>query len=138
MQFLFLCQNWRFLALKIQNAFEFLRLNWSKIVISWFNLGNFVIFGPKNSNFWYILESKIEIVWRKVHFFSKNYKFLKSLKNGQFWFCAKNEFLAVKIEIFEFLRLNWSKIVISWFYLDNLKWKLRWFLALKVLIFDTF
>ena len=35
--FLFLCQN----TGKNIDIFEFSRLNWSKIVISWFSLGNF-------------------------------------------------------------------------------------------------
>ena len=43
----------------------------------------------------------------KIHVLSKNYKFLKSLKKC--W------------NAFEFSRLNWSKIVILWFYLGNLR-----------------
>ena len=38
-----------------------------------------------------------------------------------------------KFEIFEFSRLNWSKIVISWFYLGNYRSKSRFF-CLKILI----
>ena len=50
----------------------------------------------------------------KLHFLFKNYKSLKSLKNGQLLFLSQNWlFLAVKIRNrFEFSRLNWSKIVI--------------------------
>ena len=58
-----MCQNRLFLVEKIQ-IFEFSRLNWSKIVISWFFRGNFYVkianFEPKSFDIWYILESEIQ------------------------------------------------------------------------------
>ena len=68
-------------------------------------------------------------VCQRSMFWSKNYKFLKNFKNGQFWFLCQNQlFLAVnRFEIFEFSCLIWSKIVISWFYLGNLKSKIAIF-----------
>ena len=54
----------------------------------------------------------------KCPFLSKNYKFLKRLKVGNLYiFCVKIDFFSgKKFEMFEFSRLNWSKIVISWFW----------------------
>ena len=75
----------------------------------------------------------------KVQFLFKNYKFLKSLKNGQFLFVYQNWlFLAVKI------RNSWifapkigQKMPFHGFNLSNFSSKSR-FCGPKVLIFDTF
>ena len=64
-QFLFLCQNWLFLAVKKNRLWIFTPKLESKIVISWFYLGNFcgqnrVDFWSKSSNIWNIFDSKTQ------------------------------------------------------------------------------
>ena len=57
----------------------------------------------------------------KCPFLSINYKFLKSLKMGNLCiFCVKIDFFSGKrFEMFEFSHLNWSKMVISWFWFQQ-------------------
>ena len=74
----------------------------------------------------------------KFHFLFKNYKFLKSLKNGQFLFlCQKLSISSGEIfKKIQFSRQNWSKIVISWFFWGQFSIKIAIF-GLIVLV-DTF
>ena len=71
--------------------------------------------------------------------FAQKLQILEELEKwSTFIFVSKlTNFIGKKFEIFEFWRLNWSKIVISWFDFGQFSVKIG-FLTLKIHIFDTF
>ena len=130
-QFLFLCRNWLFLAIKHRNIWIFP----PKLLFH-----NFIWkIGPKSYNTWYILESKIqEYYW----ILAQKYKL------HHMWDFVKIQFLVQKLQILENLEkvLKWI-----WIFAPKLVKNCHFIVlfgvilgqncdcvALKVPIFDTF
>ena len=108
-QFLFLCQYWRFLAVKIRNIWIFapkLVKHCRFMVLFGPILSQNRDFWPKSSNIWYTLESKIQkhywilaqkfkLDFVKIKFWTQKYDFWQSVRSElQFLFLFETIFLS--------------------------------------------